>query len=38
MMQVADFMHAALKFRNDDVALATLRREVTSFTARFPLP
>ena len=38
MMQVADFIHAGLLARHDEVALATLRREVTSFTARFPLP
>jgi glycine hydroxymethyltransferase len=38
MMQVADFIHAGLQARNDDVALATLRNEVTKFTARFPLP
>ena len=38
MMQVADFIHAGLLARNDDAALAALRREVTKFTARFPLP
>ncbi|MFZ0616512.1 MAG: serine hydroxymethyltransferase [Chthoniobacterales bacterium] len=38
MMQVADFIHAGLQARNDDAALATLRNEVTKFTARFPLP
>jgi len=38
MMQVADFIHAGLQARNDDVALAKLRKEVTTFTARFPLP
>jgi glycine hydroxymethyltransferase len=38
MMQVADFIHAALQVRNDDVALADLRKKVTAFTARFPLP
>lgn len=38
MMQVADFIHAGLQARNDDAALANLRKEVTKFTARFPLP
>ncbi len=38
MMQVADFIHAALLARNDDAALATLRKKVTAFTSRFPLP
>jgi glycine hydroxymethyltransferase len=38
MMQVADFIHAGLQARNDDAALAKLRKEVTAFTARFPLP
>ena len=38
MMQVADFIHTALDARNDDHRLAALRREVTAFTARFPLP
>jgi glycine hydroxymethyltransferase len=38
MMQVADFIHAGLQARNDDAALAALRREVTPFTSKFPLP
>ena len=38
MMQVADFIHAGLQARHDETALAALRREVTKFTARFPLP
>ena len=38
MMQVADFIHEGLRARNDEAALAALRREVTAFTARFPLP
>jgi glycine hydroxymethyltransferase len=38
MMQVADFIDAALKARNDEAALAQIRTQVTSFTARFPLP
>jgi glycine hydroxymethyltransferase len=38
MMQVADFIHAGLQARNDEAALAALRREVTSFTSRFSLP
>lgn len=38
MMQVADFIHEALESRADDAKLAALRREVTSFTSRFPLP
>jgi glycine/serine hydroxymethyltransferase len=37
-MQVADFIHEGLRARNDEAALAALRREVTAFTARFPLP
>ncbi len=38
MMQVADFIHAALQVRTDDAALAVLRKKVTAFTSRFPLP
>jgi glycine hydroxymethyltransferase len=38
MMQVADFIHTGLQARNDEAALAALRREVTAFTSRFPLP
>jgi glycine hydroxymethyltransferase len=38
MMQVADFIHTGLQARNDDATLSALRREVTAFTARFPLP
>ena len=38
MMQVADFIDAALKKRHDEAALAALRKEVISFTSRFPLP
>ena len=38
MMQVADFIDTGLKARNDEGALAKLRKEVTAFTARFPLP
>ena len=38
MMQVADFIDTGLKARNDESALAKLREEVTTFTARFPLP
>jgi len=38
MMQVADFIDAALKARNDEAALAQIRKQVTSFTSRFPLP
>jgi len=38
MMQVADFIDTGLKARNDEAALAKLRKEVTAFTARFPLP
>ena len=38
MMQVADFIDAALKARNDDAALAQIRNQVTNFTSRFPLP
>lgn len=38
MMQVADFIHAGLQARHDEAALASLRKEVTAFTAQFPLP
>ncbi|TSA33927.1 MAG: aminotransferase class I/II-fold pyridoxal phosphate-dependent enzyme [Verrucomicrobiaceae bacterium] len=38
MMQVADFIHSALEVRNDEAALAALRKKVTGFTAKFPLP
>jgi glycine hydroxymethyltransferase len=38
MMQVADFIHSGLQARHNEGALAILRREVTAFTARFPLP
>jgi glycine hydroxymethyltransferase len=38
MMQVADFIHAALESRHDETALAALRKKVTAFTSRFPLP
>lgn len=38
MMQVADFIHAGLQARQDASALAALRKEVTTFTAQFPLP
>ena len=38
MMQVADFIHAALQARGDDQVLARIHKDVTAFTARFPLP
>jgi glycine hydroxymethyltransferase len=38
MMEVADFLHAALQARTDEAALAAIRQQVTAFTARFPLP
>jgi glycine hydroxymethyltransferase len=38
MMQVADFIHAALESRADEAGLAKLRNQVTAFTSRFPLP
>jgi glycine hydroxymethyltransferase len=38
MMQVADFIHAGLLARHDEAALSSLRKQVTTFTARFPLP
>ena len=38
MMQVADFIDTGLKARNNEAVLAKLRKEVTAFTARFPLP
>lgn len=38
MMQVADFIDAALKARHDSAALESIRKQVTAFTSRFPLP
>lgn len=38
MMEVADFINTALEARHDDAALAALRKKVTAFTSRFPLP
>jgi glycine hydroxymethyltransferase len=38
MMEVADLINTALESRNDDAALAALRKKVTAFTSRFPLP
>jgi len=38
MMEIADFIHAALVAREDGAALADLRERVTGFTAAFPLP
>ena len=38
MMQVADFIHTGLLARHDEAALSSLRKQVTTFTARFPLP
>jgi glycine hydroxymethyltransferase len=38
MMEIADFMHEALESRADAAAIGDLRRRVTAFTARFPLP
>ena len=38
MMEVADFIHAALEARNDETQLAAVKREVIAFTSRFPLP
>ena len=38
MMEVADFINSALEARNDEAALAALRKMVTAFTSRFPLP
>ncbi len=38
MMQVADFVHEALESRLDESALSAIRRKVTAFTAKFPLP
>jgi glycine hydroxymethyltransferase len=38
MMQVADFIHEALESRHDEAKLGVLRRKVTAFTSRFPLP
>lgn len=38
MMEIADFIHAALQARNDEAKLAAIREEVTGLTRRFPLP
>jgi len=38
MMEVADYIHDALGARSDDARLAILRKKVTAFTSRFPLP
>lgn len=38
MMEIADYIHAALEARNDEAALAKIRKQVTALTARFPLP
>ncbi|CAN5433591.1 hypothetical protein BH09VER1_BH09VER1_30830 [soil metagenome] len=38
MMQIADYIHTALTNRADEGKLAALRKEVTAFTAEFPLP
>jgi glycine hydroxymethyltransferase len=38
MMEVADFIDQALKSRNDDAKLASLRESVVAFTSKFPLP
>jgi glycine hydroxymethyltransferase len=38
MERVAEWMHFALKNRNDDEALSSTRNEVVEFCAAFPLP
>lgn len=38
MMEIADYIHAALEARNDEAELAKIRKQVTALTARFPLP
>lgn len=38
MMEIADFIHAALEARADEAALEDVRKQVTEFTARFALP
>ncbi|GAB4183294.1 MAG: hypothetical protein Fur0032_24240 [Terrimicrobiaceae bacterium] len=38
MMEIADFIHAALQSRHDEVAIRKIRSQVTEFTSRFPLP
>jgi len=38
MMEIADYIHAALEARNDEAELARIRKQVTALTARFPLP
>ncbi|MGC1481888.1 MAG: serine hydroxymethyltransferase [Chthoniobacterales bacterium] len=38
MMDVADLIHAALEAKDDENALAAVRKKVTALTARHPLP
>lgn len=38
MMQIADYLHAALEARTDEGKLAAIREQVTAFTSKFPLP
>lgn len=38
MMEIADFIHAALTAREDVAAIDALRARVTAFTSAFPLP
>jgi glycine hydroxymethyltransferase len=38
MAQIAQWMHKAIKNRNDDKTLKQLRNEVTEFSLKFPLP
>jgi len=38
MMQIAEFIHSALEARGDEEKLGVIRKEVTGFTSRFPLP
>ncbi len=38
MMDIADLIHAALQAKDDEAALASVRKKVTTLTARHPLP
>jgi glycine hydroxymethyltransferase len=38
MMEIADLIHDALTHKDDPAAIAKIRCEVHSLTARYPLP
>lgn len=38
MVKVADFIDRAIRNKNDEAALATIRKEVNGFASAFPLP